>query len=865
MKRFLRYILAAAVVMGFAACQHEEWAPGETDLVGCHGVFFSQQQAKDYVLAPKDASKAMSFTIERTRDKEEAVVPYEITSSVEGFFELEDDILFEKGQKKATFKVLIAGDYKLGETYECTIRVTDPQFVSQYSLSSSELSFSVSIVEWTRVKGADGSEFGIYRDDFFTSWGQQLGAELKQPNLEKEVAVYERADLPGYYRIDEVYTAEYISQIYAGDDSVAGELGDFCPAESIYINATNPEKVYIDAQFAFYDPFMELGPAYMCSDVEEVFTAGYSNSYGVMKNGVIDFPIKNSIIMYLPSAGGTALSNISGKTRLVFPGYRGFDYSVSLSYEQAEEGVLPVDFEIGLDVSKVDYQVFEGQLNSTEIKEKLEEVKKGDNVKTVTESGVYDFTAEKSGFYTLIACSYDEEGKFQSYDYIIFGYDTKEDPKDVDIHMGLIVSDRYTPTGLTAENSMEFYLYGTDIIKASAAIFKKVHYEDFKETIEYNVKNAPSYALDKYQLDSLNRVGYSGIVGNLTPGVEYCLLVYADNGYHSGFFTATATTEGVFDLMDAEFEVFDLPERLQPETHDAYLGSDWQVVSLDPYTAKEWGRANRGDVTIADKENIMYDENGKVTADEEKADVITDYLTLSGMNPTLAKMGLVDEIDLEFYDGFIYTLMTQMQSFKYDGVDVYPTNAYLCYSPDGKLYYDFDNGVMIGGFLTEDKDVIAFVPNPSAPKAISYGFSYFAMQLAYVKDSEYMKDIETFSSNAELFEEDAHAYPMLVKKGSKYADQPVTEESKLALRKACDAVSLELQKGRRNFVETESGYVKSTIDMVRNSMPRNFMQDVIRTDAARDVKAAEYTMTPSSEKVVVKFDGKVEITERTLR
>ena len=48
MKKYLKYILLAAITLGFAACVEEEWTPGEADFIDCHGLFFPQEQAKDY-------------------------------------------------------------------------------------------------------------------------------------------------------------------------------------------------------------------------------------------------------------------------------------------------------------------------------------------------------------------------------------------------------------------------------------------------------------------------------------------------------------------------------------------------------------------------------------------------------------------------------------------------------------------------------------------------------------------------------------------------------------------------------------------------------------------------------------------------
>ena len=836
----------AAVSLTFAACQEEPYSQGEPDSLFCQGLFFPQEQAEDFVLDPEDAN-VLTFTVEREVEDGEAEVPYELISSEEGFFELEEDFLFfDDGQKKAKFKVYFSEDYELGEKYECTIKVTDPEYVSKYALSSNELSFSVTVVKWERVtKG--GVDVGLWRDDFFTSFANQLGAPLAQPYLEKEVAVYERADLPGFYKVDEIYTSDYLSQMYAGDDSFTDELEEYCPAASILINATNPSKVYIDAQFAFYDPFMNYGAAYICSDVQEVFTSGYSNQYGTLKNGVIEFKHKNSLVIYLPSAG-TAYANNAGKTRLVLPGYRGYDYSVAVTNSPSENGVMPLHFVLGDDVAEVRYQVFDGHLSDVEMVSKLENLQGATvGVKKVTESGTYDFSTSKTGFYTLIACSYDAAGNYQEYDFVKFGYDTAKDPKDVDINLGLIVSDKHGATGRTAENSMEFYVYGSEIKEAKVALYKKIHYEDFREAIDAEFKYYIS-ALDRYQLDSLNKVGYTGVVDGLTPGTEYILVAYADNGYHSGFYTATATTEGVFDLMDAEFTFYDLPARLQTDTHDDYFKT-WDVWSLDPFTATKWGRTKRGTATFKDKKDVMYDSEGNVTTVPGNADYIMDYISLEGMHPNLAKKGLKDAIDFEYYEGFIYSMMTQVPEMTIEGQKVYPTNAYLYFTNTGLSPY-LENGAMIGGFITEEKDVIALVGNPQASAP------YMAMLMCYFTDPSY-------SGNGYLFEEDAHAYPLLVSPDSKYASYGKSSAS-LSVPAACKRVAFELEKGQGNCVETARGYIMSTIDKIRKT-PYNYMENALETSVSFERAAVEFTAELSSEKTAEGRLSELDLVERILR
>lgn len=849
---YIKYIIAAVLTLTVTACE-EEYSPGEPDRWDCQGLFFPQDQKTDVIISPSD-SHVLTFIVQREETDEEAEVPYILTASEEGIFSIEEDYLyFDEDQHKSQFNVMISSECELGKKYTCSIKVTDPQFVSSYGLSSNELSFSVTVVEWKKLE-KDGVDKGTWRDDMFTSFAQQLGATLEEPYAEQSVEVYERSDMPNYFRVANVYTPEYISRIYAGDDSMAEALKDYCPGGDLYINATDPTKVYMETQFAMYDPFMNYGAIYFCSDVQENFDAGYSNSYGTFKNGVVEFKIKNSIVMYLPSAG-VAMGNLSGKTRLVLPGYRGYDYSVALKSSPSVEGVMPIEFILGDDVKKVGYQVYEGNLSDVELVSKLEEVKALKGVKEITSSTVLDFTAPKTGFYTLVACSFAEGDVYQEYDCIRFGYDTKEDPREVDYHMGLIVSDKYGATGRTKENSMEFYVYGEDIVDAKVAVYKTVNYNDFKSSIDSLVQYyMPS--LDALQLDSLNRVGYTGLIDNLASGVEYTMVAYLDNGYHSGVFTATASTEGTYNPLDEEFQFYDLPRELQPVEQQDYC-KDWKLWSVDPFTTRNWIRTDRGTVTFEEGQDLYFNSEGEPVADESKADPskTMEVLSLSGVFSKIKETYNMpkDAIDFHYYEGYIYSLMTRFDKTSVDGKDAYPTNAYLYLTPSG-LSPLLENFAMLGGFVrnpvkTDSRDIIAFVSNPTASA------NYLAMCLCWFEDEQY-------SSNGYLFEEEGHAYPMLIDPSSDYADGELDE---VTASTSCRMLSNILQKGQTNCVETADGFMKSTIDNFKG-LPYNYMENLTDVKVSIDSPVADYNMTESSSrKAPSQQNGKLSLIERILR
>ena len=105
------------------------------------------------------------------------------------------------------------------------------------------------------------------------------------------------------------------------------------------------------------------------------------------------------------------------------------------------------------------------------------------------------------------------------------------------------------------------------------------------------------------------------------------------------------------------------------------------------------------------------------------------------------------------------------------------------------------------------------------------------MMLCYFNSPDY-------SGEAPLIVEDAHAYPLLISPDSKYASSN-SENASLKAPAACSKVSVELQKQRTNYVETERGYIMSTIDRVKK-MPYNYFQNT------QDVSNLFFEITPAS-------------------
>ena len=820
--KYLKYIVFAATLVVAASCQEEPYSPGEPDSLDCHGFYFPVQEALSggqLLLDSKD-KKSVTITAVRDNDWEEAYVPVNVKVSHEGIFEMEEFIYFDEGQKDAKF-VINFPNAETGVLYECSISVTDPLYVSQYTLQSFEVSFSVMIANW-RSLGQ-----GVWRDDM-------LCAAFQSANKYAETTcdVYEREDKPGYYRLDNVYTPEYVAYMMDGSLNSLASWKEYSWESSIYIDATNAEKPYIAASYIGI-VMGNYGDAYIFSDVDENLGPGYSNGrYMTLKNGVFTAPAQG-ICLGLAQYG-YLYSNANRKFMFVLPGAEPVDYTIGLTCGESVDGKMPISFEVGETVAKVRYAVFEGRVGQADMVAKLDYVKNGtgSDIKSLVKeigkeiSGEYEFEFPKTSFYTIVACTYDATGKYQDYATAQFGYDTATDKRAIKLTSGLIVSEKHAASGKTSENSMEFYVYGENINEARVALYKTSNLNDFTESIHYEME---SYIepLGIAQLDSLNRGGYFGVISGLSPGTDYTLLVYADNGYHADIFETSASTTGTFSYLEADYNIYDLPARLQPATHDDYFGK-WELWSLDPFKGTR-ERFNRGTVTFAD-------EKDQVNKNESTGETYTtDYMSIAGMYPEIEKKyGIDATIDLEFYEGFAYTLMTPITPVDYRApgssmeTTIYPTNAYLFYDyTQNMLAAGLGNGAMVGGFLDENKEIIAFVGNP----AVNSGM-YMAMILCYFNSSSY-------SGTGALMEEEGHAYPLLIKPGSEITKKSAASGNTLP---AAKKVSSLLQTARTNYVETERGYIMSTIDKVI-ARPYNYMQNSEQLQVKLDSRTVEFSVT----------------------
>ncbi len=772
---YIKGIMAAAFAMLLSACVEENLEKGAPEHEGCMGVYFVEQQenVKAHTLEKGKDDKTLEFIVRRTNTQTEAYVDFsveaytlekeedtdttyrEVAENVNDLFEF-GDIYFKEGERQTTLKVWF-DDIEMGKKYTCSVTLTNPEQVSQYNANASDITFSVQMFDWKKIGKA------IYRDALFSDMFLWEGRYL-----ETEVDIYERSDEEGkgYYKLSNLYSPEYMARLVEGDevfnedpDKYTKEYERYIEETDIIIDATDPDKVYIPAQkTGFSDPSM--GDIMIASDVTEVWGSESNLLYGTLsEDKVITFP-KNALLISLGQY--FYFANSSGKARIVLPGGAAEDYAIALTAgEINNEHKIPVTFTPDNDVKKVKYAVFTGKATGLILEKYLSDIKSGKAQVTeieLSEETVVDINFDdtaKTGYYTLIACTYDSNGNYREYATTVLGYVSPDDDRKVDISFNVIVDDHYASEkekeNYDSENSFQYWVKGKDITHAMFNYYSLSYYNSYKDQIETDLKKAGS--VDNSTLKVLNTTGVSGIVGNnLKAGTDYIFVVYAGNGYHSEFKTMEFSTGGEEDIIQKSFWYKDFLTTTR--TAEDYTAHSWVPVSVDIFDNDSKGRVIRGK---GRKVTFNYND-GKMTA--------------TGLFPSLnvtlenGKKQQDPAIDFEFTDGYLYTTENSLKDVMVkDSTHLVPSMRFeQRYTPrigsisgTGYFYDTYETeekeeryDMVTAGFVHDD--IIAFTDNKTT-------YSFWALLLG---GYQMYADGEGLAN----FIGDAHGDLILVKEGS---------------------------------------------------------------------------------------------------
>lgn len=224
---------------------------------------------------------------------------------------------------------------------------------------------------------------GTYCEDLLTIFsdvteGQQWKVDVEQSTTE-----------PGWYRI-----LPYASET----NPVASLLGQADTETYLYINATNPQKVYTE-------DFIPYGSFYFSNAVPESDWDGLE-MYGTMADNVISFP-SQSFMYYHTTTSQWIPTTLNGGLKLYLPGAEVKDFNFKMTSPFCAEGnKVSVDLICGSDVAEVKVVILDGEYSCSD-----------NNAAVVAAQGTsfpgnmtLQVTLEEHGMVTLLAVALDSEG-----------------------------------------------------------------------------------------------------------------------------------------------------------------------------------------------------------------------------------------------------------------------------------------------------------------------------------------------------------------------------------------------------------------------------------------------------------------------
>ena len=776
-KNILLYASALFISLLSVSCTQEMEAElGAMDNADCYGVYFpSQKGTGDLQIGPDD-KKSLVFSVRRLNTRGSVVVPVTIESEYPGVFSA-SEIRFEEDSPTAELEVYFP-TIKLGVKYDCTIKVEGDEYVSSYSQNATHLSFNVTCVKWNKLLGDNGETTGLWRDGVFPEW-----FSMANPNLEKAVTIEERADLPGYYRIYDVYDATYMTNMFnMNANSICLEQ------HYTYIDATDPDKVWIPTFKTGIVMSAEYGEMSIGSYVaeNEDFDPSIASIYGTLKDGVISFPA-NALQLHFAILGWYP-SNSYGLHRIILPGYRAIDDKIEITPGiTGDDGTIPVDIEVGLDVKNAKVYTAEGALAASAVAALAEEIAAGTqatNHSDIKGNNTLKFTFDKTGDYTIVVVGLNSAGELLNYSFATFGYKKDVNEKKVELNLGLVRSNKYAPDGMTEENSLELYINGKDIKRLNVGLYEK---ESFDKDEKNYWEMISESELNETNLALVNGSGLSLVQSGLVPGTEYVLAVRAYNGYSQIDTVVTEFTGGEWDYRLAFYSSDDID-------HDGMVNYNSEKAWWGTYNfyAME-GTSSRyciGEVTIGESKTKYQGQS---------------CVNVKGLFPHLRKTyGIEDDsMDFYYYDGCIWNYDLRLEYFIFEGMYVY-TEAMLLAS-NGSAYGG-QGGLFAALVQKKGKKCIAVL---DSGLGANQGITFSGFALLGFEDSNHTVSVGLLDlvESMVLVPKDEDPAPIYPPVKEKEDDEEDMEEAGVKM-----LYQMAQKKHDKNLVETTEGYMMSLID-----------------------------------------------------
>ena len=531
MKTIYRLFAAfSALALFAAACSPvEEYKPGVEDNTDCYGVYFPAQET-EFVRSPEEAT-VITFTVAREKTDGDLIVPINVKDTSSIFNIKPVNAVFEDGQSETT----ISFDYAriaVGQEYLVSLSIEGDEFVSKYSTLPSNLDFTVLVEKWNDL-GVGTFTMNVDLWDPFTCAVRFFQSDLNPAIYRIKMHEVLEDGTTDLIFSEEQNTYLYFKVLKKGDkvfDNVADkdDLVFFDVFHTGIINSTyNAELLFVH-------------PGSLSS-----FTVSdwYYNKVIQVKEDGSPAVIQLAPYIFMNGIGGWSFIDQDEAIILVLPGCQLVNYSMEIEAGYSENGVLPVKFELGADVAKVKYAIYPGTLNSAQVTRYAGQIADGsaEGIATLPADGIAKLTLPETGVYTVVAVSFDAAGEAQETAAATINYVAEGDNKDVELYSGLVATGKYGKE-YTSDNTLEYYIFGQDLVDIKIGLFEKGVLENNYEACVEEV--LASESLSEEDIEAANTSSYVAVFKDCVPGTEYSVLAWASNGYAYAFDVASAKTTG---------------------------------------------------------------------------------------------------------------------------------------------------------------------------------------------------------------------------------------------------------------------------------------------------------------------------------
>lgn len=558
----------AAMSLFTAACVNEvvPYEKGEGDVDGCYGVYFPVQEATGPHTYDPSQDTEVVFTVARANSVGAITVPVSYTESHEGIFQV-GQVKFEDGQSETTLTVTFPESAN-GVDYKLSLAITDPQYASKYADGDTYVDFSVLRVEWKYFLNPVTNEPAVFTFNE-TWWDEVHTGKVKYYEVDGvRTCVTET---------DPVETADGTAYGFWGTGAAEGEgeisftwyTKNFSP-DGKQLIALPPTPVFVNggelvSAYDYYSFYTVANPQAALAGMSFVdFAAKYWSSYPVSYydgNGGIIFNIQ----YYIKPSGSGWYGNGEGDTVLLADGFIRTDYSLDAEADYAVSGVTPVTFEAGADVATIKYVVVEGEANVLVKNEQVAAIVAGtaENVLTLDAADMVldeeanklyatvDVTCPQTGKYTLIAVSFDADGKEHASASVAFDYVAADDDS-YEVTLNVEVADtpeRFAADKHTVYNSFMFTVYGgNELTDVKIGLYETATVTEYGlDAVVAELRYEDEETNTSVLADTLARInttiGYTDLFTGLKDNTSYTMVVWGTNGMQTKVVAATYQTE----------------------------------------------------------------------------------------------------------------------------------------------------------------------------------------------------------------------------------------------------------------------------------------------------------------------------------